>query len=168
MGTPYIGQLLLASWNFTPRGFAQCNGQLLNISGNQPLFSLLGTKYGGSGSQFALPNLQGRTPVSFNQQYKQGLAGGSETIALNPSQFPVSSHTHQLQGTTTAASSPIPSGNAFAATTGGATLYAPAANLVPLNGGSISTTGGQPHENRQPYLVLNWLIALTGIYPERS
>lgn len=167
MGTPFMGQLLLASWNNTPRGFAQCNGQLLNISGYQLLYSLLGTQFGGNGSSnFALPNLQGRTPIGFIQQSQLGVSGGFETIALNSNQIP-GSHTHQLQGTATAASGVNPGGSAFATTAGNATLYAPAANLVPLNAASISTTGGQPHENRQPYLVLNWLIALTGIYPTR-
>ena len=165
----FMGQLLLASWSLTPKGYAQCNGQLMSIAANQPLFSLLGTMYGGDGMRtFALPNLQGRTPVGTNQPPQQGTAGGFETITLSPNELPPGSHTHQLMGTTTAASGPNPSMNSFATTTGSATLYAPAASLVPLVAGSISQAGGQGHENRQPFLVLNWLIALTGIFPQRQ
>src|SRR5258708_40359828 len=99
MGTPYLGQLMLCSWNFPPKGFAGCNGQQLPINQNQALFSLLGTTYGGNGqTTFALPNLQGRTPISFDGGNPQGTMGGEDAHTLSISEVPA--HTHQLQATT--------------------------------------------------------------------
>ncbi len=168
MGTPYLGQLLLASWNFAPKGYALCNGQTMAINQNQALFAVLGTTYGGNGiSTFALPNLQGRVPVGYSGDYPIGTVGGQDSHTLLPTEVP--GHTHTLQGTASSASTPAPANNAFATTAGNLTLYAGASGLTALNQGTIPAAGGsQPHENRQPYLVMNWCIALTGIFPSRS
>jgi microcystin-dependent protein len=164
---PFIGQLLLAAWDYAPNGYAQCNGQALSINTYNQLYRVLGTAYGGDGrSNFKLPDLRGRTPIGTSNPTQVGQAGGAETHTLTPAEVP-GSHTHALQGTAAAAGSFNPAGNAFATTTGSATLYGAAGNPAVLNGATISTIGGQPHENRQPFLVLNWCIALSGIYPER-
>jgi len=171
---PYMGQLLLGAWNLVPKGFAACNGQLLGINSNQALFSLIGTYYGGNGIQtFALPNLQGRAPMSFGNSasgsYTIGENGGEEMHTLLSSEVPP--HVHALQGTTAAATaSKPPTSNLLAATSGGATIYAAATGtLSVMNASTISFVGGnQPHENRQPYLVMNWVIALVGIFPSRN
>jgi microcystin-dependent protein len=169
MGTPFIGQLLLTSWGFAPRGiYAQCNGQLMSIRSNQPLFALLGVAYGGDGiNTFALPNLQGRTAIGMTSPSQRGQIGGAESHTLTSSEVP-GSHTHQLLGSSAGPGSANPAGNAFATTTGSATLYGAAGSPAILSGGSISSVGGQGHENRQPFLVMNWSIALQGIYPSRG
>jgi len=168
MSEPFLAQLMLASFNFAPKGFATCNGQLLAINSNQALFSLLGTTYGGDGrTTFGLPNLQGRTPVGQGSGIVLGQTAGQETHTLIQGEVP--QHFHQLTGSGAAASSGNPSGSIFASTSGNTTPYASASGLVPLNPQSISTYGGsQPHENRQPYLVMTWCIALQGIFPSRN
>jgi len=167
MSTPYLGQLMLASFAFAPKGFALCNGQLLPINQDQALFSLLGTTYGGNGTTtFALPNLQGRTPVGFGNGFSQGQVGGEESHALLQSEVPL--HTHQLHGTSSPSNSASPASNVFAAPAA-ITPYGTTSGAVAMNGGSISSYGGgQPHENRQPYLTMNWVIALEGIFPSRN
>lgn len=168
MGTPFIAQLLLASWNIVPKGYATCNGALVAISTNQALFSLIGTIYGGNGTtNFALPNLQGRTPISFSNQFVIGSLGGTDYHTLTSGEVPT--HTHALQGSTAAAGSANPSGNIFGNQSGNQKLYTTAGNPAILNQATIANNGGgQQHENRQPYLVLNWCIALTGIFPSRN
>jgi microcystin-dependent protein len=163
--TPFLGQLMLASWNYTTQGWAQCNGQLMPIAQNQALFALLGTTYGGDGRvTFALPNLQGRTPVGFGNGINLGQAGGEEYHTLLASEVPL--HGHTLQAAS-GANSTKPGGNLVAG--GGATLFTGAANLGAMSAGTIGNTGGsQPHENRQPYLVMNWCIALQGIFPSQN
>jgi len=162
---PFIGQLLLASWNYAPRGFTMCNGQLLPINQNQALFSLLGTTYGGDGmTTFALPNLQGRAPIGFGEGIVQGQAGGEESHTLSQAEVPP--HIHSLNAYATA-DTDVPATALLAG--GGAAVYTAAANLTPMNAGTISTVGGsQAHENRQPFLVMNWCIALQGIFPTRN
>lgn len=168
MSTPFIAQLLLASWNFVPKGYASCNGALLPINQNQALFSLLGTTFGGNGIQtFGLPNLQGRTPIGFGGQVQLGQSGGEDFHTLVSSEVPT--HTHSLQGSGAGPGSASPASNVFATLTSSPQLYAGATTRVQTNSGSISNVGGsQPHENRQPFLVMNWLIALTGIFPSRN
>jgi microcystin-dependent protein len=166
---PFLGQLLLASWSFVAKGFASCNGQVLPINQNQALFSLLGTTFGGNGSTtFGLPNLQGRTPIGFGGSVVLGQTAGTEYVTLNIGQVPP--HTHQLRATTSGANSTKPGGNLLATTTGTSTaLYTAATAPASMAGGTVVNFGGsQPHENRQPYLVMNWLIALVGLFPSRN
>jgi len=163
----YLGQILPAAFQFAPRGFAQCNGQLMAIAQNQALFSLLGTQYGGDGrTTFALPDLRGRTPLGINSSNPIGAVGGSETVTLNSQQIP--SHTHQLAGTAASNTTRNPNGGMLGTAT--ANIYAPTGGpQVELAQGSIAATGGtQPHENMQPYSVINFCIALNGIYPSRD
>jgi microcystin-dependent protein len=163
--TPYLGQLMLASWSYTTKGWAMCNGQLLPINQNQALFALLGTTYGGNGIQnFALPNLQGRTPIGFGNGTVLGQVGGEEFHTLLPSEVPI--HTHALMA---GPGANLTKPGAALVAGGGASLFTGAANLVPLNAATLGNTGGSlPHENRQPYLVMNWCIALSGIFPTQN
>ncbi|MGD0830539.1 MAG: tail fiber protein [Terracidiphilus sp.] len=166
MSTPYIGQLLLAAFNFAPKNYALCNGQTMAINQNQALFSLIGTTYGGNGIQtFALPNLQGRTSVGVGNSISYGEVAGTESHTLISSEVPL--HTHPLMAGPTATQSKPPTG----ATLGGAgaNLYVTAGSLTAMNNASLAPYGGsQPHENRQPFLVMNWCIALYGIFPSRN
>jgi microcystin-dependent protein len=169
MGTPYIGELRIFSFNFAPKGWAQCNGQLLPINQNQALFSILGTMYGGNGqTTFALPNLQGRVPVhqGINQgSYNVGQAAGELAHTLTINEIPAHVHPPVAQST---ASTPgfSPAGAIWAAAPSAA--FAPAPNAA-LNPAAVATTGGsQPHPNQAPYLVLNFAIALVGIFPSRN
>jgi microcystin-dependent protein len=168
---PYLGQLMPISWNYAPKGWAFCNGQLLPINQDQALFSLLGTTYGGDGrTNFALPNLQGRIPISFSGNFVQGQVGGEIAHTVSISELPA--HTHQLNASTVGTGLlPKPNGNSPGAPTGTPprSLYGPAQNLVGMAAQSVSNIGGsQPHENEQPYLVINWVIALQGIFPSRN
>ncbi|MGA2171174.1 MAG: tail fiber protein [Terracidiphilus sp.] len=165
MATPFLGQLMLASFNFAPNGYAQCNGQLLAINQNTALFSLLGTTFGGNGIQnFALPNLQGATPVGVGNGIGYGQVGGEPSHTLSISEVPI--HTHQLSAAG-GANLTKPAGALIAG--GGGAIYTPGSNLTTMNGASLSQIGGgQPHENRQPFLVMNWLIAMVGIFPSRD
>ncbi|MGA3371832.1 MAG: tail fiber protein [Terracidiphilus sp.] len=165
MSQPYVGQLLLASFNYAPRGYALCNGQTMAIQQNAALFSLIGTTYGGNGVQtFALPNLQGRTPVGVSNGIVYGEMSGEESHTLLFSEVPT--HTHQLMASTSA-STAKPEGGILAG--GGANFYTGAASLVAMNPAVLPYVGGGlPHENRQPFLVMTWCIALSGIFPSRS
>jgi microcystin-dependent protein len=159
---------MLTPYGFTPKGYAQCNGQLLPINQNQALFSLLGTYYGGDGrTTFALPNLQGQVAIGFNGQYAIGASGGSPSVTLNTQQIPPHNHTltvssaangtlPTLAGNTVGAFSPSPP-----------SPYTSSANAQ-MAVASISMAGSQAHENRSPYLALNWVIALQGIFPSRT
>lgn len=165
MSTPFIGELKLISFTYAPKNWEMSNGQLLSINQNQALFSLLGTYYGGNGIQtFALPNLQGRTPISMGGGFTIGQTGGEETHTLLTAETPA--HNHTVSANPGAATSIVPSGNYLAATT--AAFYANGGGAT-LNSQSVTSVGGsQAHENRQPYLVLNWIIALVGIFPSRG
>ena len=165
MSTPFLGQLMLVSFNFAPKGWALSNGQTLAINQNTALFSLLGTFYGGNGVQtFALPNLQGRTPLSFGNTYVIGQTGGEESHTLITNEVPSHTHTISAAGGANLAK---PVGALLAG--GGVAAYTGAASLVALNGATLASAGGsQPHENRQPFLVMNWVIALQGIFPSRG
>lgn len=177
MAQVYMGQIMLAGFGFVPRGFAACNGQLLPISQFQALFSLLGTQYGGDGrTTFALPNLQGRAAVGAGASvdpnwqppaYTQGEVGGAETVTLVSQNLPA--HTHTALGSTNAGAIKNPT-NAMYAGTGSESIYAPSSGpQVVLNGQTIGLSGGsQPHVNMQPYGVLNFNIALYGIFPSRN
>jgi microcystin-dependent protein len=169
VSTPFLAEVKIISWNYPPKGWAFCNGALLPINQNQPLFSVIGTYYGGNGIQnFALPNLQGRTPVHVGGQLGStnvGTVGGEEFHTLSQSEMPA--HLHMLQGVTQAGTVEIPAGNFLAQT--GSQAYHAAASLQPMAPTAIANVGAsQPHENRAPFLVLNFVIALSGIYPSRN
>jgi len=163
MAEPFLAEIRLFPFSFAPRGWAQCNGQLLPINQNQALFSLLGTTYGGNGqTTFALPNLQGRLPVHVGGGITLGQSGGAASHALTQGEMP--QHTHPAVGSSTLADQGVPTGNLWG--TGNA-AYHPAANTT-MNAACISNTGGgQAHENWSPYLTINFCIALQGIFPSR-
>lgn len=165
MAEPFLSEIRIMSFNFPPKGWALCDGQLLPINQNQGLFSLLGTTYGGDGRvNFALPNLQGRTPIHMGSGHTLGERGGEQAHTLSISELPT--HTHTLNGTSAAASGVAPLNNLPAANTN---LYGPATNLTSLIASSVVAVGGsQAHLNMQPFLVLNFSIALQGIFPSQT
>ena len=166
MGTPFMSEIKIISWNFAPKGWAFCNGQFLPINQNQALFSLLGTTYGGNGqTTFALPDFRGRIPIHRGAQYNLGQAGGQEFHTVTQSEMPAHNHFLQAQPATATVADPT---NAFLADIS-SKAYGGFAELTTLAPGSISNTGGsQPHENRQPFLVLNFVIALQGVFPSQN
>ncbi len=175
MSDPFIAEIRIFPFNFAPNGWAQCNGQLIPISQNTALFSLLGVNFGGDGrTTFGLPNLQGRVPLAPGQGpglslYDLGEAGGETTVTLLQAMVPA--HTHSLQADARLANSSSPSPQNALARSSPFIYKAPsgAATPQPLAQGAIGTSGGnQPHNNVQPYLTLNYCIALQGIYPARS
>jgi microcystin-dependent protein len=173
---PLLGQLMAFAGNFAPRGFAFCNGQILPISQNTALFALLGTTYGGDGtSNFALPNLQSRTPVHMGSSYPPGANGGVETVTLDSTDTPT--HTHSLSASTASATTNSPSGNVPAVGSvmgrGGGyavDLYAAGGTAASLAPTQMSTALGPAsgHNNIQPFLAISWCIALQGIFPSRN
>lgn len=169
MGTPYLSELKLVSFSFAPKGWTMANGQLMAINQNQALFSLLGTTYGGDGRiNFALPNLQGRVPIHMGSGYALGEVGGEVSHTLSVPEMPM--HTHLLQGVNTTQNiTPVPANNLLANTTGNLAIYGPENNLGTMNPGVLASVGGsQPHPNQSPYLVMTWIIALTGIFPSQN
>jgi microcystin-dependent protein len=181
MGTPYLGEIRMTSFNYPPKGWAFCNGQIMSIQQNAALFSLLGTFYGGNGTQtFALPNMQGRTPVHMGQgnglsPYTIGQFGGVETVTVLSNEMPV--HTHLVNASSNYGTSDAPTGNVLGVTNAG-TASAPIAGQLDFVSTAPNTTmeattigqqgGTQPHSNVQPYLVINFIIALVGIFPSRN
>ncbi len=162
MAEPFLSEIRIMSFNFAPRGWALCNGQLLPINQNQALFALLGTTFGGNGqTNFALPNLQGRTPIHDGNGHTLGEQGGEQAHTLTVPELPA--HTHVAQGSTNNGDTVTP----LAGVLGGVSnMYAPAANLAALQPATVANIGGsQPHLNMQPYLVLTFCIALQGIFP---
>ncbi|HUZ96192.1 MAG TPA: tail fiber protein [Edaphobacter sp.] len=177
---PFLGEIRMVGWNFAANGWALCNGQLMSISQNAALFSLLGTTYGGDGVQtFALPNLQGRVPIHQGNgnglsPYIMGDSSGSETVTLTPTQIPAHNHLMGVSNLTGTVADPT---NAILAQGNSGTARAPVAvsgyvstaatgTLAPA---AISMTGGsQAHNNLQPYLCVNFIIALQGVFPSRQ
>ena len=165
MSTPFLAEIKIISWNYAPRGWAFCNSQLLPINQNQALFSLLGTTYGGNGqTTFALPDFRGRAPIHMGGGFTLGQRGGEEVHTVTASEMPT--HTHQVLAQTAAGTTNAPLNNFLANS-----------NVSPYRGDGnisfapamISNVGGsQPHENRQPFLVLNFVIALQGIFPSQN
>ncbi len=172
---PFIGEIRIFPFTFAPVGWAFCNGQILPIVQNTALFSILGTTYGGDGkTNFALPNLQGRVPMHWGAgsgltPRNLGNSGGSTTAPLTTAQMP--SHNHGLVASTVASNDFRPEGKVIARPFGrGNNLYSKATQpLVPMDPSAVTATGGsQPHNNMQPYLPLNFCIAMQGLYPPRS
>lgn len=173
MADPFVAEIRIFPFNFPPKGWAFCNGQILPISQNTALFSLLGTTYGGDGkSNFALPNMEGNAPMHPGQGpglslHDLGETGGSQTVTLLESEM--AAHPHALMASTSTANQPGPNSNNSLARTQGATPYGPATNLVAMAPQALTPAGGdQPHNNMQPYLTLNFCIALQGVFPPRS
>ena len=169
MSEPFLAEIRIVGFNFPPRGWALCDGQILPINQNQSLYSLLGTTYGGDGrTSFALPELRGRAPIHVGSaggtSYNLGVKTGVEGVALTAAEMP--QHTHQAFGSTTDGDSPVPANNVPAASP--VQMYGDAQNLVPLRTGTLSATGGAAHNNMQPYLALNFCIALQGLFPSRN
>ena len=166
MAEPFLGEIRLMSFGFAPKGWAMCNGQLLPINQNQALFALLGTTYGGNGqTTFALPNLRGKVPIHTGQGHTLGESSGSTSVTVNQTQLP--QHLHSVQATNVDANrSSAPNGNFLGPVNN---LYASAANLTTLQPTSMTNVGGsQAHNNMMPYLVLNFCIALQGIFPSQN
>ena len=167
---PYLGEIKMTSFNWAPKGWALCDGSILSVNQNQALFSLLGNIYGGTqNTTFALPDLRGRTPLNTDFQYYQiGKAGGVEGVAIDTTMMPA--HTHQFVATSATATAQFVGGSANRlAALSQSNLYAQSANLVAMGSSSCSNTGGGgAHQNMQPSLVINFIIAIAGIYPQRS
>jgi microcystin-dependent protein len=166
MAQPYVGEIRIFAGNFAPAGWMFCEGQLLPISENETLFQLIGTTYGGDGeSTFALPDLRGRIPIHQGNGFTLAETGGAEEITLTVNQIPA--HTHNLLGSTGTASATTPGGNVGARVTVAAVFpYGTDAPLQPLSPQAVGPTGGsQPHTNFQPYLCLDFIISLFGIFP---
>ena len=179
MAEPYLSQIEAFSFGFAPKGWALCAGQVLPIQQNQALFSLLGTTYGGDGIRtFALPDLRGRAALALGQgpglsQYTLGQSGGQETHTLTAAETPA--HTHAIaavnNGTKSGTNVPgasVTLGSGYSASSGSppVTIYSSDTPTVAM--GSLGSTGGQAHENRMPYLAVNYCIALQGVFPSRS
>ena len=169
MAEPFLSEIRIMSFGFAPKGWALCNGQLLPINQNQALFSLLGTTYGGDGqSTFALPDLRGRLPLHQGNSFILAETGGVEQVTLTVAQIPA--HTHPLLATGNFADKPSPQGN-VAAALGVPNVFAYGTDqpTTPVSPASVSSTGGsQPHTNFQPYLCVDFIISLFGIFPSQT
>ena len=174
MSEPFIGEIRRFAGNFAPRGWAFCDGQLLSVSQNDALFSILGTTYGGDGrTPFGVPDLRGRAPMQQGNgpglsSYRLGEKGGMEHVTLTTSQIPA--HNHLVNGTSQAGDQPSPTGTIPGAETLSAhELWSDADSDGTMKDSMIQNTGGtKQHDNRQPYLVVNYIIALVGLYPSRN
>lgn len=165
MSTPFIAEIRIFSFNFAPKGWAMCNGQLLPINQNQALFSLLGTTYGGDGRvNFALPDLRGRVPMHMGNTHTLGEKAGQATHTVIVSEMP--SHTHTVNACSDQATLPGPSGNLWGKDA--SSPFAAAGNTTMAPAAVTSVGGSQPHENMSPYLTLTFGIALQGIFPSQN
>jgi microcystin-dependent protein len=168
MSEPFLSEIKIVSFNFAPKGWALCNGQFLPINQNQALFSLLGTTYGGNGqTTFALPNLRGQVPIHMGNGHTLGETAGSTAVTINIQQMP--QHLHFLQASSATANSDTPTNTALLGGSAPNDLYTGPTSLSPLIASTVTNVGGsQPHNNMMPYLVLNFIIALQGIFPSRN
>ena len=169
MSQPYVGEIRMFAGNFAPAGWMFCEGQLLPISEYETLFNLIGTTYGGDGqSTFALPDLRGRLPIHQGNGFTLAETGGVETVTLTVSQIPAHSHPFLASNSGTTVDSP--GGNVLGPITTASTfLYVPAAGTSPMSPNTIGSTGGsQPHDNFQPYLCIDFIISLFGVFPSQT
>ncbi len=169
MSEPFLAEIMIVGFNFAPRGWAFCDGQILPINQNQSLYSLLGTTYGGDGrTSFALPDLRGRTPIhvgsSNGPSHNQGQKGGEETRALSVQEIP--NHDHALKATGANGDIPVPESSMLGAYANG---YRDGTDLTDIAGSTVANAGGgQGHQNMQPFLALNFCVAITGLFPSRN
>ena len=168
MSSPFMGEIRIMSFNFAPQGWALCNGQLLPINQNQALFSLLGTTYGGNGqTNFALPDLRARAPIHVGSGHTLGEQGGQTSHTVTIAELPT--HVHLLNASTTAASTNVPDTNTVLSASNPQNIYAQPTNVIAMAPEAIGNVGGsQPHNNMQPFLALNYAIALQGIFPSQN
>jgi len=168
MATPFLAEIRIFGFTFVPRGWALCAGQILPISQNTALFSLVGTQYGGNGTtNFALPDLRSRVPMHLGNGFVQGQVGGEEAHTLSGNEIP--SHNHFVNASSVLGNSATPAGNFLAASTRFALYSATLSNQTTLQPATVAGAGdNQPHFNVQPYLTLNFCIALQGIFPPRN
>ena len=170
MSEPYMSEIRMVAFNFAPRNWVQCDGAVLPIDQHQSLYSLLGTTYGGDGrTSFALPDLRGRTPIHAHSSsgYTLGAKGGENTHALTAAEIP--SHTHALKGTTATHNTGEPSSATLMGEGQNNSWAAPdSSKTVTMDSRSLSSVGGTGHQNMQPYLGVNFVIAVTGIFPSRN
>ena len=164
MSEPFMGEIKIVSFNFPPKGWAFCNGQLLPIIQNQALFAILGTTYGGDGrTTFGLPNLQTKSPIHTGGGFSLGQSGGEQNHTLSLTEL--AAHTHPAIGSSNAADQSNPASNFWAT---GQTIYSNAGNATMAPQAVTNIGGSQAHNNMSPYLVLNFVIALQGIFPSRN
>ena len=166
MSEPYVGEIRLFGFGTVPRGWARCDGQILQINTNQALYSILGATYGGNGSStFALPDLRGRVPVHVSSSITLGKKAGEEVHVLTTNEMPA--HTHVVNCSSVGATLKEATGNAWGTSTNN--IYSVNQLNTNMNAQALSATGNsQPHQNMQPYTVANYCIALVGIYPSRN
>ncbi len=170
MSEPFLAEIRIVGFNFAPRGWAYCDGQILPINQNQSLYSLLGTNYGGDGrTSFALPDLRSRTPIHRGDGHALAQKSGAETVTLTAAE--IAAHTHAAKASSTAGNTANPTGRVLAAETLPALAYRDpeAANATAIRSGTVTNAGGgQAHDNMQPYLTLGFVIALQGLFPSRN
>lgn len=168
MAEPFVGEIRMFSFGTIPKGWLPCNGQIMQVNGNQALFSILGNKFGGDGqTTFALPDLRGRTPVDMSPEYPIATAGGEVTHTLTISEIP--QHTHEVYGDSTGVTSASPEGTVWGTAAAPRNLYSAESPNTTMNASAIGTSGAsQGHNNMQPYTAVSFCIALMGIYPSRS
>ena len=170
MSEPFLAEIRIVGFNFAPRGWAFCDGQILPINQNQSLYSLLGTTYGGDGrTTFALPDLRSRTPIHRGNGHTLGQKSGAETVTLTAAE--IAAHTHAAKASSSAGDNATPAGDMLAEMPAGDVIYRnpETATMTALRSGTVTNAGGgQAHDNMQPYLTLAFVIALRGLFPSRN